>query len=665
MSQPLPGIELDLAQMPSDLRRAIERQLKAFLLPAREGLISELRQAGIAVPDTLSLTFALATDATPDDAEWCRSLPASSTHGLGSPSSDFGLALLERALVQLITDHGGESLSTLQRHTIASRAIERHVDSTHVLALPDVSQETNPSSPPVTGPRRSPRRADVLVVSVAANAHDTSVAIATDDDVLIVLEAERVFRRKHKWCNAAELETLIDAALAATGNERVEVTHWTGTAMYNNLLPEAQRYCEWTDTHRIQLGGSTTKFDVVNHHLAHAAIAFATDIETAVVEASDGGGDNRQYAAFDLEHGELRPKTLPDEGFSAVFYDAVSYYVYKRFGCEGKFMGLAGHGVARPEFVDWLETHADLINRLPYEDSYELLDNYFRLRQHDPDRQLARDLACAAQQVFERRRVDQILGLSADTHDIILTGGAALNIHANTAIADRLNGHTVFVPPCCDDTGQALGALLYTMQTQLGVLPRVALPFLGRGDMAPREIDSATASAVVDDLFSGNVLAWHWGRAEIGPRALGHRSLLGLPFTVDDRVKISETVKGRESYRPVAPVILEDRLTDWFTPGRTSPYMLFAAHATDHCREHAAGVVHVDGSARVQTVSRDEQPLGPILSELEQRCGVPILINTSLNGPGEPIVDSHADTLTFTRGHAGVVSWLEGTRHGP
>jgi len=215
--------------------------------------------------------------------------------------------------------------------------------------------------------------------------------------------------------------------------------------------------------------------------------------------------------------------------------------------------------------------------------------------------------------------------------------GAALNIHANTEIAQQL-GADVYVAPCCDDTGEALGALLYFMNVEMGKPISVDLPFLGMGATS-EPVSDVVIGHVVDDLLADRVVAWHWGRAEVGPRALGHRSLLSAPFTDRHRTRISTEIKGREPYRP------------------------FAAASTEMTREKAPAVVHYDGSARIQTLPETaSDPISRILTAFADATGVPILINTSLNGPGAPIANDGDDSLAFASRFPDVVPYVDGKR---
>lgn len=650
-----PAIRLHIGEFADDQRAVLIRQYRAYVIPHEVQLLEALRSAGARIGSnvTVELTPLGPPFPRPGSSEWANT---------ATPTPNNGLELLERVLVQVgvqtIEPFPGESAL----HELASDLVRAFVDPTYVSAL-ELDRETASVGAVASGPMTK-KRGDVLICSLSANAHDSSVAIADEDEVLLVLEAERIHRRKRQWCSGAELEQLAALALASIGRDPAEVTHWCGTAMLNGLLPRDQRTCAWTAKVPARIFSKRVTFNAVNHHLAHASLAFGDPPGRATVEACDGGGDGRRYAAFEVCGSSIEPVETPGaELVSGSMYDICSYYLYGEYAQQGKLMGLAAHGGATPEFERFLAGNSNLLSFASHEEGYELLDLMFRIVRHDAEEQAVRDAANAVQRAFVELRVAQATALASSSQRLVLTGGAALNIHANSAIADALPNCNVVVPPCCDDTGQALGALMHFAVTELGIRPRAQLPFLGLGETTPVEIDFEIASRVVDDLLAGRVVAWHYGRAEVGPRALGHRSLLCVPFSDADRVLVSERVKGREAYRPVAPVVLEDRLDEWFSPAVRSPFMLFAANATERCRERAPAVVHADGSARIQTVGREEQPLGPILAELEERTGVPVLINTSLNGPGEPITNSPAETLAFARRHPEVLAWIDGVRH--
>jgi carbamoyltransferase len=168
------------------------------------------------------------------------------------------------------------------------------------------------------------------------------------------------------------------------------------------------------------------------------------------------------------------------------------------------------------------------------------------------------------------------------------------------------------------------------------VLERARVPFERPDDLA-----GAVAELVAEDA----IVAWFQGRSEWGPRALGHRSLLANPTRAGNLERLND-VKGREQFRPIAPMVLEERAGEIFDGPLPSPYMLFTHDVAPEWRERIPAVVHVDGSARIQTVDRDREPLlARLLEQFEARTGVPVVVNTSLNTAGRPMVDSPRDAL--------------------
>jgi carbamoyltransferase len=238
-----------------------------------------------------------------------------------------------------------------------------------------------------------------------------------------------------------------------------------------------------------------------------------------------------------------------------------------------------------------------------------------------------------------------------------MAGGVALNCVANSRLATEAGFDEMWVQPAAGDAGTALGAAL-AVAAALGDRPE---PFttaaLGRA-WADEEIAAALHTAVLpfsrpddlagelaDVLVHDGLVALVQGRSEWGPRALGHRSLLANPARAENLVRLND-VKGREQFRPVAPMVLADRAADIFDGPLPSPYMLFTHRVRDEWRDRIPAVVHVDGTARIQTVDPVAEPLvAGVLERLERRTGVPVCVNTSLNTGGRPMVDSPRDAL--------------------
>ena len=487
------------------------------------------------------------------------------------------------------------------------------------------------------------------IVSVSFNWHDSSVAIARGPHVLLVLEAERVFRVKKCRCDAQQMNDLVMLALKEFNIEPDDVGIWCGTAFGNRWLAEdavADQDVQWLS---LEVLGRSISFRCVKHHRAHAAMFFASPYSEAVAISCDGGGDNETHVSYlgrGLELERLEPTETMGQ-FSSVFYDRASFYVYGQFRQEGKFMGLAGWGEPNENLRKELTSQMGTICNLQEEEGVELLRRIYPLPPFDPEDRKTRTFTATVQLVYEEFRLITAREHRKFDSNLVLVGGSGLNVLANHRILEETDYAGVYVPPCCDDTGQALGALLDTIVTELGERPVVDLPFVGRDTMSPNGHE-AQITEVVRDLMDGKVIIWHSGRSEIGPRALGHRSLLANPSTARMKTLVSETLKKRESYRPVAPLVMAEHASDWFNLRTPSPYMNFAASSTALCRDMAPAVVHVDGSARVQTIAADGDPLlRALLTEFYERTGIPLLINTSLNGPNQPICDTVADSLQW------------------
>jgi carbamoyltransferase len=233
----------------------------------------------------------------------------------------------------------------------------------------------------------------------------------------------------------------------------------------------------------------------------------------------------------------------------------------------------------------------------------------------------------------------------------------ALNCVANSHLLDNGPFDEIWVQPAAGDAGTALGAALHVaheLGDEVQPMPGAAL---GRGftDRAieeelevarvPYERPADLACEVADLLASDAVVAWFQGRSEYGPRALGHRSLLADPRRAENLERLND-IKGREQFRPVAPMVLEARAHEIFRGPVPSPYMLFTHDVRTGWRDRIPAVVHIDGSARIQTVDPHAEPLmAAVLDRFDARTGVPVLVNTSFNTAGRPMVDAPRDAL--------------------
>ncbi|MGW4642120.1 carbamoyltransferase family protein, partial [Sphaerisporangium sp. NPDC004334] len=270
------------------------------------------------------------------------------------------------------------------------------------------------------------------------------------------------------------------------------------------------------------------------------------------------------------------------------------------------------------------------------------------------------DLAASVQARLEEVLLELARWLHERTGERYLTmaGGVALNCVANTRLLTEGPFQDIWVQPAAGDSGTALGGALHLAHLHGDAVVPMTGADLGREwtdeELAawlevarvPHTRPADLAAAVAAELAADRIVAWFQGRSEYGPRALGRRSLLAHPGRPGNTERLN-AVKGREQFRPIAPMVLADRAHEIFTRGpMASPYMLFVHDVRPEWRDRIPAVVHVDGTARIQTIDRTRDPLlARLLTEFDARTGVPVVVNTSLNTAGRPIVDDPRDAL--------------------
>jgi carbamoyltransferase len=406
----------------------------------------------------------------------------------------------------------------------------------------------------------------------------------------------------------------------------------------------------------------------VRHHVAHAAsTALASPHPDSAVLVVDGRGERTSMlAGVCREHklDVLASQSLPHS--LGLLYESLTEHLgFKRSSDEYKVMAMGSYG--SPRFAGYLRervyaTGDGGFRTLPIEWSALAPPRRPALSDHAANARpeaMHADLACSVQLVVEEVLLDLVKWLHkrADTDHLCLAGGVALNCVANTRIHAESDFANVWVQPAAGDSGTALGAAL-AVAAELGE-PIAPMPSaqLGRRwsddqiaavlDEAavPYEQPSDLANAVGDALADDQIVGWFQGRAEFGPRALGGRSLLADPRRVQNLERLN-AVKGREQFRPVAPMVLADRAHEIFTRGPIpSPYMLFVHDVAATWRDRIPVVTHVDGTARIQTVEPSERLLYDTIARFDERTGVPVIVNTSFNTAGRPMVDSPRDAL--------------------
>lgn len=520
------------------------------------------------------------------------------------------------------------------------------------------------------------------ILGVNAVFHDSAAALVVDGRVVAAAEEERFSRRKHgkqavpfstwevptaaiRWC-------LQDAGVAPEEIDAIGYSY-DPALMYEEPIEGLDQDWEYLRTLYAERaprflasavpGLNPGVFRHVRHHVAHAAsTALASPHPDSAVLVVDGRGERTSMLAGvyrDHKLDVLASQQLPHS--LGLLYESLTEHLgFARSSDEYKVMAMASYG--EPRFADELRERV-----------YACADGGFRTepiaweqlaprrRPHDQALDpVHADLACSVQRVVEDVLLDLVGWLRARTDGdaLCLAGGVALNCVANSRIYAEGGFDRVWVQPAAGDSGTALGAAL-SLAASFGE-PIAPMPSaqLGRG-WSDEQIEATLAEAAVgyerpddvataigDALADNQLVGWFQGRAEFGPRALGGRSLLADPRRAANLERLN-AVKGREQFRPVAPMVLAERAAEIFSRGPLpSPYMLFVHDVADEWRERIPAVTHVDGTARIQTVDAAADPrLHATINRFAERTGVPVVVNTSFNTAGRPMVDSPRDAL--------------------
>jgi carbamoyltransferase len=515
------------------------------------------------------------------------------------------------------------------------------------------------------------------VLGINAIFHDPAAALIVDGRVVAAAEEERFSRRKHGKrpvpFAAWELPELAAAWCLAEAGMRPEeldaVAYSFDPALSRDAtalglddpsdrmrVDYARRAPQFLSTALPGLDPDQVRF--VPHHVAHAASAGLSVPEDNAVLVLDGRGEVASHLAGVYRDGALqvlRTQELP-HSLGLLYEDLTRHLGFLHSSDEYKVMALASYGEPR-----FLGLFRDLV-RATDDGGFtvERIDWSAMAKARTADGELTETHADLAASV-QKRLEEVLLDLARWTYDatggpgtLTMAGGTALNCVANARIAAEGPFARVWVQPAAGDSGTALGAALSVTADRVAPFSTAAL---GRGwsdDELEAELRRAalpyerpaSIAAVAAEVLAGNgIVAWYQGRSEYGPRALGHRSLLAHPGDPDTQRRMND-VKGREQFRPIAPMVRAERFGDVFEGVDPSPYMLFVHRVRPQWRDRIPAVVHVDGTARVQTVHTETEPLvAAMLAEFEQRTGLPVVVNTSLNTAGRPMVDTPREAM--------------------
>ncbi len=536
--------------------------------------------------------------------------------------------------------------------------------------------------------------------------HDSAVALLKDGIPIFACEEERLSREKHtkKFPKLA-----IDYALKKEGISLSDIQYVSFFFDYKlasvNFIKYILRYFPQsmifilgdrpsiikdvvTINQRLKQEFSREHFNKsheffpLKHHECHAASSFfPSPFEEAAVLSVDGWGE---LTSTWLGHGKgNKIKALSVDNFPhslGSFYATFTDYLgFQMLSDEYKVMGLASYG--KPKYINEFK---ELI-RFKKNGKIELNLKYFSFwkknwtetewyspkllellgpRRNEEDETTERHMNIAA--TVQYMTEEAVIHIANDLYrrtqspNLAYAGGVALNCVANRKILERTPFKNIFIQPASNDAGTSLGSALYCYHMILNQPRKYEMDhcYLG-GEFGERDIQVAISQSTLKStrsasiaketahlLSQGKIIGWYQGKMEFGPRALGNRSILADPRRAEMKEIINAKVKFREPFRPFAPSVLQEKSNDYFIDSQYSPFMLLVAHVREAKKSIIPAVTHVDGTARVQTVSQTQNPrYYDLISEFEKETGVPVLLNTSFNVKGEPIVFSPNDAI--------------------
>ncbi len=523
--------------------------------------------------------------------------------------------------------------------------------------------------------------------------HNASVAYINKGIVQYLIEEERLSHKKHDnqpYLSLADVGNYIDR------DDHIDIT--MSTCLHHPDDPKKSgkdiEFCERLSRKAIKKSLNTFRDCSDEHHLYHAAIGFYNsgfkDATCVIVDGAGSYVDNCSHevetiykasypANFETIHKKvvpwstlnnkfpkenIKPPTCPEPttGIGMVYSGLAHYFGFGHLGC-GTLMGLAPYGEDDPNIKPFVidgkideslwsrnKCGADFI-------SYDYVKDVPIFKSiKDPRKkfQYLCNLAYRLQKDFESYMINLInkaieLG---DSKNIILSGGCALNCVANYELLNHLpEGYKLYVEPISTDAGTSVGMGLYewyktSRSTEINPIKTL---YLGpnRKYIIPSEAYSVEVSDAVDVIQKGKALALFQGRSEQGPRALGNRSLLFDPTIPDARRQVNK-IKYREYFRPFAATVLAEHVHEWFDLRGMdeTPFMMYAVNVLDHQRDKISGVIHVDNTCRIQTITKEQnENYYNIIDEFYKRTGVPMLFNTSLNLSGDTMAETIDDAL--------------------
>ncbi len=530
--------------------------------------------------------------------------------------------------------------------------------------------------------------------------HDSAAVLVVDGEVVAAAEQERFSRKKHTgefpvhaihYClheAGLRIEDIDEIAQGFDyspyrqlyGMDEASAKLYSKVFSREALLEQVDKYLP---------GFSADRVHHVGHHLSHAAsAAFTSGWDESLVVVNDAMGEVQSLTVYRFAGGKItRIREISANDSIGVLYSLVTLHLGFDFNSdEYKIMGLAPYGDParfRSFFERVVELRPDGTLRIPIlrlNQERDERENYLGTRAYlgdhlvrarDPNEEITqehKDVAAALQECLDRivLHVCGHYGKQTKLRKIALAGGVSLNCTANGKLIDAGLFDEVYIQPAAGDDGSALGAALYRASLSGRVTNRrMPVPFLGPSysneciDVALRKFgpkvqvqnfDSldATCAKAAQLIADGRVIAWYRGRMEFGPRALGHRSILADPGHPAMRDRINAMVKMREAFRPFAPACSVEQAHRWFVvnQGTEMPYMITVVDVRPEHQAALPAITHVNGSARLQTVSKQDNPeFHALVRAVGKTTGREMVLNTSFNVKGQPIVNTPEEAI--------------------
>ena len=537
----------------------------------------------------------------------------------------------------------------------------------------------------------------MYTLGINAAFHDSAAALIKDGVLIAAAEDERFTHIKHgkrpipfsayelpfhaiDYClqeagitinDVDHIAYSFDPALLSTGNinDSYPVFSDEMNELFLSYLKQAPQQLRDGYPHHLQkrLAGwnmQPKKWHFTEHHVAHAASAFyPSPFSEAAVLTLDGRGEMASTSYYKGEGNSLVKigEVCMPHSLGMLYEKMTTYLGFLHSSDEYKVMALASYG--KPLYIDQFRSliHVQPNGCYTIDDfSPEAIFGPARKRGGEYEPRVF-DIAHSLQKVLEETVLQLVQWLynETKTENLCMAGGVALNCVLNAVVRDKGPFKNIWVQPAAGDAGTALGAAMWIDRkfSKAPAMQKMQHAYWGPA-YSDDEVESLLqwmkvpyrklnniAAETAGILAQNKVIGWFQGRMEFGPRALGSRSILASPVDAEMQQKLNE-IKDREDFRPVAPVVMEDKAGEWFENAMVSPLMLFVYNVVPGKADKIPAVRHVDGTARIQTVNRDQHQLYyDLLHEFNNITGVPVLINTSFNTRGEPIVCSPKDAV--------------------